>query len=116
LVTLAVPPLTLDPVLFSDYQQLKRFFSLFLFRDSLARATEVVAADPDGLPGPTVAGLVPWASTWPRTLPGPKRACGSPRICGRAGRPTLYLHGSADGCTGVELIADAERLFPRARA
>ena len=35
----------LDPVLFGDYQQLKRFFYLFLFRDSLTRAVEVVAAD-----------------------------------------------------------------------
>jgi hypothetical protein len=34
---------------------------------------------------------------------------------GSAGRPTLYLHGSADGCIGVELLADAERLLPRAR-
>ena len=44
-VTLGVPPLALDPVLFGDYQQLKRFFYLFWFRDSLAQAAEVVAAD-----------------------------------------------------------------------
>ena len=44
-VTLGVPPRGLDPVLFGDYQQLKRFFYLFWFRDSLARAVEVVAAD-----------------------------------------------------------------------
>ena len=44
-VTLGVPPAGLDPVLFGDYQQLKRFFYLFLFRDSLAWAMEVVAAD-----------------------------------------------------------------------
>jgi pimeloyl-ACP methyl ester carboxylesterase len=43
--TLGVPPTGLDPVLFGDYQQLKRFFYLFLFRDSLERAVEVVAAD-----------------------------------------------------------------------
>jgi len=43
LVTLAVPPLALDPVLFGDYQQLKRFFYLFFLRDPLAEA--VVAAD-----------------------------------------------------------------------
>jgi hypothetical protein len=34
-VTLGVPPPWLDPVLFGDYQQLKRFFYLFMFRDSL---------------------------------------------------------------------------------
>jgi hypothetical protein len=28
-VTPAMPPLALDPVLFGDYQQLKRFFYLF---------------------------------------------------------------------------------------
>jgi hypothetical protein len=44
-VTLGVPPPALDPVLFGDYQQLKRFFYLFLFRDSLAWAVEMVAAD-----------------------------------------------------------------------
>jgi len=44
-VPLGVPPLALDPVLFGDYQQLKRFLYLFWFRDSLARAAEVVAAD-----------------------------------------------------------------------
>jgi hypothetical protein len=31
-VTPAVPPAALDPVLFSDYEQLKRFFYLFMFR------------------------------------------------------------------------------------
>ena len=31
---------------------------------------------------------------------------------GRAGRPTLYLHGSADGCIGAELVGGAERLLP----
>lgn len=27
----------------------------------------------------------------------------------RAPPPTLYLHGSADGCIGVDLVRDAER-------
>ena len=26
-----------------------------------------------------------------------------------AGQPTLYLHGSVDGCIGVELVAAAQR-------
>jgi pimeloyl-ACP methyl ester carboxylesterase len=29
-----------------------------------------------------------------------------------AGRPTLYLHGSADGCIAADLVAGAERLLP----
>jgi pimeloyl-ACP methyl ester carboxylesterase len=45
LVTLAVPPAALDPVLFSDYDQLRRFFYLFLFRDPAGFAEAVVAAD-----------------------------------------------------------------------
>src|SRR5262245_23951140 len=45
LVTLAVPPASLDPVLFSDYEQLKRFFYVFLFRDPLGFADALVASD-----------------------------------------------------------------------
>ena len=44
-VTPAMPPLALDPVLFGDYQQLKRFFYLFGSGTTLARAAELVAAD-----------------------------------------------------------------------
>lgn len=42
-VTLAVPPAALDPVLFSDYDQLKRFFYLFVFRQPPGVAEAVVA-------------------------------------------------------------------------
>jgi pimeloyl-ACP methyl ester carboxylesterase len=45
LVTLAVPPAALDEVLFSDYEQLKRFFYLFMFRDPAGFAEAVVASD-----------------------------------------------------------------------
>ncbi len=45
LVTLAVPPAALDEVLFSDYEQLKRFFYLFMFRDPAGFAEAVVARD-----------------------------------------------------------------------
>jgi pimeloyl-ACP methyl ester carboxylesterase len=45
LVTLSVPPARLDPVLFSDYEQLKRFFYIFMFRDPLGFAEAVVADD-----------------------------------------------------------------------
>jgi len=37
--------LALDEVLFSDYQQLKRFFYLFMFRDPAGFAEVVVARD-----------------------------------------------------------------------
>jgi pimeloyl-ACP methyl ester carboxylesterase len=81
LVTLAVPPAGLDPVLFSDYEQLRRFFYLFLFRDPGGLAEAVVAADEmsfldrlwaDWSPGSTRPGTWtgsngPWPSprTWP---------------------------------------------------
>jgi pimeloyl-ACP methyl ester carboxylesterase len=45
LVTLAVPPAALDPALFSDYDQLRRFFYLFMCRDPAGIAEAVVAAD-----------------------------------------------------------------------
>ena len=45
LVTLAVPPAALDPVLFSDYEQLKRLWYTFLFRDPRGQAEAVVARD-----------------------------------------------------------------------
>jgi len=43
LVTLAIPPAALDEVLFNDYEQLKRFFYLFMFRDPAGLAETVVA-------------------------------------------------------------------------
>ena len=45
LVTLAVPPAALDEVLFSDYEQLKRFFYLFMFTDPAGFAETVVTRD-----------------------------------------------------------------------
>jgi len=45
LVTLAIPPAALDEVLFNDYEQLKRFFYLFMFRDPAGLAETVVARD-----------------------------------------------------------------------
>ena len=45
LVTLAVPPAAFDDVLFSDYEQLKRFFYLFMFRDQAGFAEEVMASE-----------------------------------------------------------------------
>ena len=44
-MTLAVPPAALDPVLFSDYEQLKRLFYTFMFRDPNGFADAVVARD-----------------------------------------------------------------------
>ena len=140
-VTLGVPPLGLDPVLFGDYQQLKRSFYLFLFRDSLARAVEVVAADKmafldqlwrDWSPGYDAAEVLARAKDslrQPANLTAAISYYRDPVMVaaagdvvpyaaeeqaagGRAGRPTLYLHGSADGCIAAELVGGAEHLLP----
>ena len=149
LVTLAVPPAALDPVLFSDYEQLKRFFYLFLFRDPAGFADALVASDGmsfldrlwrDWSPGYDAhedLARVKESLREPANLAaaiGYYRAAaagssgGSPEIAGSspqtdryaaeeqaAGRqaplPTLYLHGSADGCIRVELARRAESLL-----
>jgi pimeloyl-ACP methyl ester carboxylesterase len=158
LVTLAVPPAALDPVLFSDYEQLRRFFYIFLFRDPLGFADALVAGDGmsfldrlwhDWSPGYDAgedlarvkeslrqpanlaaaigyyravgaAGEPGGSSEAPAGLPG---AAGGPaeiadryeaeqQAAGRrAPQPTLYLHGAADGCIGVDLARGAERLL-----
>jgi pimeloyl-ACP methyl ester carboxylesterase len=129
--TLGVPPTGLDPVLFGDYQQLKRFFYLFLFRDSLERAVEVVAADglafldrlwrdwSPGFDGAEVLARAKESLRRPANLAAAisyyrEGALVAPpdRADPRAGRPTLYLHGSADGCIAADLVAGAERLLP----
>jgi len=134
LVTLAVPPASLDPVLFSDYEQLKRFFYLFLFRDPLGFADALLASDGmsfldrlwhDWSPGYDAdedlarvkeslrepANLAA-AIGYYRTAGAAGGSGGSSKGAGRpAPQPTLYLHGAADGCIRVELARGAERLL-----
>ena len=138
LVTLAVPPAALDPVLFSDYEQLKRFFYIFLFRDTPGLAEEIVAADgmtfinrlwQDWSPGFDAADCVEQVRESladPASLAAALGYYRAPQVADPAGsagpyqaerqaaarrapQPTLYLHGSADGCIGVDLVRDVER-------
>jgi pimeloyl-ACP methyl ester carboxylesterase len=134
LVTLAVPPAALDPVLFSDYEQLRRFFYIFLFRDTPGMAEEIAAADgmafigrlwQDWSPGFDAADSVEQvrksladpaslaaAIGYYRALQVPDPAGGTgpeQAAARRAPQPTLYLHGSTDGCIGVDLVRGAER-------
>jgi pimeloyl-ACP methyl ester carboxylesterase len=144
LVTLAVPPPALDPVLFSDYEQLKRFFYLFFFRDPEVAADGVVAADGmafidrlwrDWSPGYDAAEHLAGVKDSLRQPANLRAAIGYYRAAGaapadgaapgnaapysleeqaarrRAERPTLYLHGSADGCIGADLIGDAASML-----
>ena len=136
LVTLAVPPAGLDAELFSDYEQLKKFFYVFMFRDPLGFAEEVVAADEiafidrlwrDWSPGFEASehlSLVKESLREPANLAAaigyyravgaapPGRYAAEERALGRQPpQPTLYLHGSADGCIGADLARGAERLL-----
>lgn len=109
LVTLAVPPAALDPVLFSDYNQLRRFFYLFMFRDLAGFAEAVVAADgmafldrlwadwsPGYYPGEHLA-KVKQSLRRPANLAaaiGYYRAAGAPGTPGAHGTPSASQGGS----------------------
>ena len=127
LVTLAVPPAALDEVLFSDYEQLKRSFYLFMFRDPAGLAEMAVARDdlafldklwrdwsPAFQPGEHLA-RVKDCLRQPANLAaalGYYRAAVDQEAAARqAPQPTLYLHGARDGCIGVDLVRGAERLL-----
>ena len=121
------------------YQQLKRFFYEFLFRDSLARAVELVTAEnmafldrlwQDWSPGYAAAQDLVWVK---ESLRRPKNLTAAisyyldPAVDAayeaeeqaasrQARQPTLYLHGSADGCIDVELVRRADQhLAPGSR-
>jgi pimeloyl-ACP methyl ester carboxylesterase len=123
LVTIAVPPLSLDARMFSDYDQIKRFFYMWFFR--LPAAAQVVAADD----------MAFIDRLWEDWSPGYDHSEDSSRAkeAMRAGieyyradfaaptamppQPTLYLHGERDGCIGIELVRDViDHLAPGSRA
>jgi pimeloyl-ACP methyl ester carboxylesterase len=121
LVTLAVPPAALDRRLFSDHDQLQRFYYLFLMKDALAE--RVVAADDmafldrlwsEWSPGHAAAEDLEQVKRSLRD-PANRRAAiayyraeeSPPDVVGP--QPTLYLHGDRDGCIDVGLVGDAVR-------
>jgi len=135
-VTLGVPPPGLDPLLFSDYDQLRRFFYLFVFRDPAGLAEAAVAADgmafldrlwadwsPGYHPGQHLARVK--QSLRPANLAAaigyyraadppstPQAAQGTTRQAAGPAPPTLYLHGANDGCIAAELARSAAPLLP----
>ena len=142
LVTLAIPPLTMDARLFTDFDQLRRFFYMFLFTQPLAE--ELVAADEmafldrlweDWSPGYGAAedlalvkdslreraNLSAAIGYYRAALGAPAESCANFEAEQRAlaetpPQPTLYLHGARDGCIGVDLVRDAEaQLSPGSR-
>ena len=135
-MTIAVPPASLDEQLFSDYQQLKRFFYIFFMKTS--RAESVIAADDmafldrlweDWSPGYDAAeelASVKRCLREPDNLsaaigyyraeepglhdddPADAYAAEHAALLRGAPQPTLYLHGDRDGCVDVALVANAE--------
>jgi pimeloyl-ACP methyl ester carboxylesterase len=144
LVTIAVPPPALDRRLFTDYDQQKRFFYLFLMKTSLAQplvsagemafldrlwrdwspgydATEDMRYVKDSLrePDNLAAAIAYYRSDEPGLhgddQPGPY-AAEHAALRRTPPLPTLYLHGDRDGCIGVELVGDAvSHLAPDSR-
>jgi pimeloyl-ACP methyl ester carboxylesterase len=129
---MGVPPLPVALRLFTDYDQLRRFFYFFFFRTPLAET--VVAADGmafierlwrDWSPGYDAGQDVAWvreALRAPENLtaaisyyraqpvsPDPPPEQVIPQ-------PALYLHGDRDGCIALELVLDTpDHLAPGSR-
>ena len=135
LVTLAVPPAALDPVLFSDFEQLRRFWYMFMFRDPAGFAEALVAADgmsfvdwlwrewspgfdagehlalvKESLADP--ANLAAAIGYYPANGPVAQATAGYAREQAAVGQqppqPTLYLHGANDGCVRADLARAAD--------
>ena len=134
LVTLAIPPLTMDAQLFTDFEQLRRFFYMFMFTQPFAE--DLVAADDlafierlwaEWSPGLDADEDLAFAKDCIRerdhltaaigyyraALGAPVEACA--RFAAEQGalaqappQPVLYLHGAADGCIGADLVREAE--------
>jgi pimeloyl-ACP methyl ester carboxylesterase len=120
-VTLAVPPSALDAKLFGDYDQLKRFFYLFFLKTP--RAESAVAADDmafldrlwqEWSPGYDAREDLRYVKQCLRDKDNLAAAISyyradEPELATSGPQPTLYLHGSRDGCIDPALVADAER-------
>ena len=136
-VTLAVPPLALDPKIFADYDQLKRFFYLFFlktpFAESVVAAEDMAFLDrlwQDWSPGYDAGedlrhvkqclrgegNLTAAIEYYRADEPGLHQfgadgpyAAEEAALAAAPPQPTLYLHGNRDGCIDLALVEDAER-------
>jgi pimeloyl-ACP methyl ester carboxylesterase len=129
-VTAAVPPGAAMANAFFDYDQIKRSFYIFFFQTPLAEMA-VSMNDlafiehlwADWSPGYANAEDVKYVKESLRDLPNLTAAIGYYRAIFSAGgipaagpQPTLYLHGTQDGCLTVELAHGAEQhLAPGSR-
>lgn len=140
LVTLGIPHRTTGIALATSYDQQKRSWYMFLFQSPLADV--VVAAndfafvdrlwqdwspgwtpDPEDVaavkrclrePGVLAAALGYYRAAFDATKRDPALAADEARV-GVADVPveTLYLHGTQDGCLGVEVARGMEAAFPK---
>jgi pimeloyl-ACP methyl ester carboxylesterase len=136
-VTLAVPPLALDRKIFADYDQLKRFFYVFLLKtpsaESILAAEDMAFLDrlwQDWSPGYDARADLRHVKRCLRDEGNLRAAIGYYRAdepeLHRAGadgpypteqaalasagpQPTLYLHRNRDGCIDITLVEDAGR-------
>jgi pimeloyl-ACP methyl ester carboxylesterase len=135
-VTLAIPPFPLDFGLFNDYGQLRRFFYYFMMATPLAEPVltadgmafidrlwrdwspgldggEALAEAKRSLAGgENVRAAIGYYRAVLEPPPDPDRApyAAEQAALAEVGpQPTLYLHGSDDGCVAVDLVGDAER-------
>ena len=132
-----MPPLALDAKIFADYDQLKRFFYLFLLKTPLAESV-VAAGDmaflgrlwQDWSPGydaredlrnvkqclrgqrNLAAATVYYRAEEPGLHNFSAEACMRLKrqaLASAGPQPTLYLHGDRDGCIDLSLVAGARR-------
>jgi pimeloyl-ACP methyl ester carboxylesterase len=127
-VTLAVPPFSLDERIFADYDQLRRFFYFFLLRSPLAE--QIVAARDlafldrlwaDWSPGYDATESLARVKQSLGAAENLRAALGYYReypmlppddaseVPPAGPQPTLYLHGENDGCIAAHLVRDAEQ-------
>ena len=132
LVTLSIPPLTLDSTMFGDYEQLKRFFYIFYFqacgsaddvvwKDRLAFLTRLWNDWSPGYDASADLAFLAASLNQPTRLTAAieyYRASGQPpnatyerqhaALSRQPPQPTLYLHGATDGCISPRFASGAE--------
>jgi pimeloyl-ACP methyl ester carboxylesterase len=137
LVTAAVPPAAALAQAFFSYDQLRRSWYMFLFQHPLADvavamddlafidrlwndwspgydAAEDLPAVKDSLRDPAnlQAALGYYRSVFDPTRQVPELAAEEAAVSALPPQPQLYLHGTDDGCMGVELARRAEPHLP----
>src|SRR5207302_4428357 len=135
-VAAALPPLAAMGNAFFDYAQLKRSFYIFFFQSPLAdvavamndlafidglwadwspgyKPAEDVTRVKDSLRAPEnlAAAIGYYRAMFDPSRHAPELATEQAAAAQVPPQPTLYLHGAADGCLGVELVGGVEAVL-----